>query len=222
MAKIGPYDEYAGEYDGWFAGNRFAYESELLAVGMSLPRPGAGVEIGVGTGRFAGKLGIRLGVEPSDSMRTIARDRGITVIGGTAEALPFRDGRFDFAVMITVLCFLDDPDAAFREACRVLKPSGSLVVAFIDRASPLGKKYDARKADSVYYRQATFYSAGEVASLLKRAGFRTLAFRQTIFGDPCAMADVDPVRGGSGEGCFAVVRADKQPLRGTAGERRDR
>jgi hypothetical protein len=91
----------------------------------------------------------------------------------------------------------------------VLKPSGSLVVAFIDRASPLGKKYDARKAESVYFRPATFYSGGEVAALLKRAGFRTLAFRQTIFGEPGAMVGMDPVRGGSGDGCFAVVRADK-------------
>ena len=209
MAKTGSFEENAGKYDGWFDGNRFAYASELRAVGMLLPRPGEGVEIGVGTGRFAGRLGIRLGVEPSKSMRAIARDRGITVVGGTAEALPFRDGRFDFAVMVTVLCFFDDPDAALLEAYRVLKPSGSLVIGFIDRASPLGKKYDARKTESVYYRQATFHSGGEVAAMLKRAGFRTLAFRQTIFGDPDGMAGMDPVREGSGEGCFAVVRADK-------------
>lgn len=208
MAKIGSFEENAGKYDGWFDGNRFAYESELRAVGMLLPRPGAGVEIGVGTGRFAGRLGIRFGVEPSEAMRTIARALGITLVGGTAEALPFRDGRFDFAVMVTVLCFFDDPDAALREAHRVLKPSGSLVIGFIDRDSPLGKKYDARKTESVYYRQATFYSAGEVAAMLKRAGFRTLDFRQTIFGDPDGMAGMDPVREGSGEGCFAVVRAD--------------
>ena len=145
-AKIGSFEENAGEYDGWFAGNRFAYESELRAVGMLLPRSGAGVEIGVGTGRFAGRLGIRLGVEPSKSMRAIARDRGITVVGGTAEALPFRDGRFDFAAMVTVLCFFDDPDAALLESYRVLKPSGSLVIAIYRPGQPPGE--EVRRAEN--------------------------------------------------------------------------
>jgi len=207
--NIEPYESHAGEYDGWFAVNRFAYESELRAVRLLLPREGAGVEIGVGTGRFAGELGIPLGVEPSKSMRGIARARGIRVICGRAEDLPFRDRRFDYVLMVTVLCFFEDAERALREAHRVLKPAGSLVIAFIDRESPLGGTYEERKGETAFYRNATFYSSEEVAGFLKRAGFRTMVFLQTIFRDPGSMTESDPVREGHGEGCFVVVRTEK-------------
>ena len=55
--------------------------------------------------------------------------------------------------MVTVICFFDDVRKAFREVFRVLKPSGTLVVAFIDRASPLGKKYDERKTGNGLLRR---------------------------------------------------------------------
>jgi hypothetical protein len=44
-----------------------------------LPAGGYGVEIGVGTGRFAVSLGIAVGVEPSPAMAELARRRGIEV-----------------------------------------------------------------------------------------------------------------------------------------------
>lgn len=211
MAKIAPYETHANDYDDWFSRNGFAYRSELEAVRRLLPPGGRGIEIGVGTGRFAGELGVGLGVEPSRSMRILARRRGIAVVGAKAEALPFGDGRFDFALMVTVLCFFDDAPGALREAHRVIAPGGALIVAFIDRATPLGRKYDEGKGETVYYRQAIFYSAGEVTAMLRRAGFGKLAFLQTIFGDPGGLTAMDAVREGHGEGCFAVVRADKQP-----------
>lgn len=209
MRNITPFEDHAGTYDDWFSANRFAHESELRAVRHLLPRGGSVVEVGVGTGRFAGELGIALGVEPSISMRRIARERGVSVIGGKAEALPFRDGRFDFVLMVTTLCFFDDVERSLREAHRILKPAGSLVIGFIDRDSPLGKTYEERKTGSLFYRQATFHSASEVAGFLEDAGFRTMVFAQTIFRDPGGMDEADPVREGYGEGCFVVVRADK-------------
>ena len=142
-------------------------------------------------------------------MRKIARERGIAVIGGIAEALPFRDGRFDFALIVTVLCFFDDAEVSLREVYRVLTPTGSLVLAFIDRDSPVGRTYEEGKGESLFYRDATFYTAAEVATLLRNAGFGDLAFHQTIFQAPGGMAKRDPVLEGHGDGCFVVVRADK-------------
>jgi ubiquinone/menaquinone biosynthesis C-methylase UbiE len=96
------------------------------------------LEIGVGTGRFAEPLGVKEGVEPSKAMAAIARKRGINVLEAYAEALPFEDESFGFILMVTVICFLADPFQAMREATRVLKPEGRLIIAMIARDSSLG------------------------------------------------------------------------------------
>jgi hypothetical protein len=88
MPKISPFEKYAEQYEDWFEKNRWVYEAELRAVKAMLPPGGHGVEIGVGTGRFAEPLGIKIGVEPSKRMREIAQKRGIKVLDGVAEKLP--------------------------------------------------------------------------------------------------------------------------------------
>jgi len=123
MAKIEPFEKHKFKYEEWFEKNEFAYKSELQAVRYLLPKKGTGVEIGVGTGRFAEPLGIRVGVEPSKAMRKVAEKRGIEVIDGVAEALPFEDCLFDFALMVTTICFVDDIEASFKEAFRVIRPA---------------------------------------------------------------------------------------------------
>ena len=65
--------------------------------------------------RFAAPLGIRLGVDPSLEMSRIAQKRGIDVVHGRAEDLPFDDTSMDFVLMVTTLCFLDDVEQAFAE-----------------------------------------------------------------------------------------------------------
>ena len=132
MGKVEPFEKYPQKYEDWFERNKFAYESELQAIREQLPEGGKGIEIDVGSGRFAAPLGIRLGVEPSKKMREIAKQREIDAIDGVAENLPFDDAQFDFALMVTTVCFLDDVETAFRETYGVLKPGGCFVIGFID------------------------------------------------------------------------------------------
>ena len=208
MAKTGAFDSQVDRYEGWFEKNNLAYESQVEAVRSILPA-GSGIEVGVGTGRFAEPLGIKLGVDPSESMREVARKKGIDVVPGVAEDLPFPDESQDFVLMVTVLCFFDDVAEAFTEAHRVLKPGGSLVVAFIDRDTPTGRIYDANKHDSAFYKEATFYSAAEVKDMLVEAGFTSTSYIQTIFKDPREMTEIEPVKEGFGEGVFCIVKAVK-------------
>ncbi len=52
----------------------------------------------------------------------------ITPTQSDATALPFEDGTYDAAYLVTVLGEIPDQDAALRELARVLKPGGRLVV----------------------------------------------------------------------------------------------
>ena len=209
MPKVESFEKSVDKYEAWFDRNRAAYASELEALRALLPKSGKGLEVGVGTGRFAAPLGIRVGVDPAKAMGKLAMERGIEVRFGVGENLPCKDSSFDFVLLVTTICFLDDVPAAFGEAYRVLKSGGSILVGFIDRESSLGKVYEQRKQDSEFYRDATFLSVSEVMRHLKQAGFRGFVFRQTIFQNPTEMKEADPVRSGYGEGSFVVVRAEK-------------
>ena len=209
MPKTQPFDVHTREYENWFTKNRGAYESELEAVRRLLPREGIGLEVGVGTGLFAKPLGIPFGIDPSASMREVASQRGIRVSAGLAEELPLISQSVDFVLMVTVICFFKNVEKAFQETYRVLKPGGAIVIAFIDRASPLGRKYDEGRGETMFYKDAVFRSGNEVAGLLEGAGFQNLSFVQTISTHHKESERIQPVLEGHGEGVFAVVRGVK-------------
>jgi len=207
--KIQPFEDYANQYEDWFKKNYWVYQSELQAVKKQLPKQGNGIEIGVGSGRFAGPLGINLGVEPSPRMRELAKAQGIEVIDSGGEELPFNDSQFDFVLMVTTICFFDDIEKAFRETYRILKPNGRLIIGFIDKNSPVGRIYQEHKDESEFYKIATFYSVDEVVLCLKNTGFSHFAFNQTIFRDLEEIKDIEPIRSSYGDGSFVVINAQK-------------
>ena len=59
------FDKYYSKYEAWYEKNKYVYLSELEVVKKVLPKEGVGLEIGVGTGRFALPLDIKFGVDTS-------------------------------------------------------------------------------------------------------------------------------------------------------------
>ena len=56
-------------------------------------------------------------------------DRARVDVWGDATALPFEAGSFDTVLLMHVLEHIEDPSLALREARRVLRPGGTIVIA---------------------------------------------------------------------------------------------
>lgn len=193
-------------YDEWFDKNINAYQSELKAI-RKLGINGKSIEIGAGTGKFAKPLGIKLGIEPTREMYLRAVDIGMDIAAGTAEELPLRSGHFDWVLMVTTICFVTDTGKSMAEMLRILKKGGKCAIALVDKDTELGRKYLAKKAESEFYKDAVFYSAGEVVSCMKKAGLSNIYAWQTL-ADP-SLQDVEEPKQGFGTGGFAVICGEK-------------
>ena len=209
MVKSKPFDDFALEYDKWFESHEIEYAQELKAINEFLPKAGKGVEIGAGTGRFSEPLGVSLGIEPSKAMRDIAISRGVNMVAGTAESIPVEDDLYDYALLVTTVCFLDTPEIAFREVYRALKAEGLIIVGLIDGDSKLGRKYEEKKSQSKFYKDANFHSVVEIQSGLKKSGFVNIETIQAILPGDIDGKYEPQVKQGYGEGSFVVLRAQK-------------
>ncbi len=197
------FDEHYKQYDAWYDRNKFAYLSELEAVKKALPREGHGLEVGVGSGRFAAPLGIAVGIDPSKKMVELARKRGVDARPGSGEDLPFEDATFDYVAIIVTLCFVGDPGQVIGESARVLKGRGRIIIGIVDKDSFLGESYREKK--SVFYGRAHFFNVKEVTLMLKEAGFGEFSYYQTLFDLPDKMSSVAEPREGFGKGGFVVI-----------------
>ena len=150
------------KYERWFAVNATLLELEVEAIKQLLPPSAKAIEVGVGSGIFASQLNIKVGIEPDVEMAAAARKRGIQVISGKAEHIPIPDKSYQLVLMVTADCFLNDIVKAFSEIHRILNDHGIFLIAFLDRATPLGKLYEQKKLTSASYKDATFHSAQEI------------------------------------------------------------
>lgn len=202
------FDKYYKQYDAWYDRHQFAFLSELEALKKVLPRDGRSLEIGVGTGRFAAALGITTGIDPSRNMLRIAQDRGVSARLGSGEDIPFSNGAFDHVAIIITLCFVKSPQKVLKEAARVLRENGRIIIGIVDGESFLGEFYQKKKG--AFYEQAKFLNVSRVIDLLKATGFGSFSCYQTIFILPDEMRSVEKPRKGFGKGGFVVISAKKR------------
>ena len=163
----------------WMLDKEFPFLTQERLFQVLAPRPGERIlEIGPGTGLFSVPVAQRL--HPTGKLDVFdiqqvmldhtlgaAEAQGVTNISATlgdARALPYPEGTFDAAFMMTVLGEISDQQAALSELQRVLKVGGRLVVGefLFDwhavpfwilrrRAQRQGLRFDSRLGPSISY-----------------------------------------------------------------------
>ncbi len=126
-----------------------------------------------------------------------------------AENTLYKPSQFDFVLMNFCISYFDNLLEAFKEACRILKKGGCLIVGFIDKESKIGKYYQQKKSESIFYKHARFYTVNKIEKELKKAGFDNLQFSQTLFHDLNKIKAAEKPLPGYGKGSFVIIKAIK-------------
>ena len=121
--KVRIYDKNWQEYDEWYDSHQAIYQSQIKVLKKIVPS-GRGLEIGVGTGRFASPFSVEFGLDPSFNMLKLAKQRNIKVIQGFGENLPFKNESFHFISIVFTIWLVDDPPRFLKETVRTLKKRG--------------------------------------------------------------------------------------------------
>jgi ubiquinone/menaquinone biosynthesis C-methylase UbiE len=157
------------------------------------------LDLGCGDGTYsfaAFQRGARVtGVDISDAMLNSARRRAaacgasIEWRQASAESLPYDSGTFDIVLAVTILCFIKDPLQVVQEVSRVLRPGGSFIIGELGRYSSWAASRRVRGwLGSSRWRDAHFWTAGELRRLLQQAGFQVGATRGCVYYPPCNLA----------------------------------
>ena len=152
-------------------------EARVDAALGALVGPGpfhAVLDLGTGTGRIlellAPKAARAVGIDGSPAMLSVARARleakgwrHVQLRQGDIYALPVERDGYDLVVISQVLHYLDDPGRALREASRVLRPGGRLVV--VDFAP-----HDNEELRNAHAHRRLGFARSEIDALMSEAG----------------------------------------------------
>lgn len=176
------FDPHAADYDAFYDTplGRYVDDVEKALLGeVAAPVSGErALDIGCGTGThtmWLAEHGVHAtGLDESAAMLDVARAKGARLDPapqwrqGDAASLPAEDGTFDLVISVAALEFVDEPAAVVREAERVLRPGGRLVLGLIGADSAWGELYrqDAVANPSGIFAKAHLFRESDLPTLL--------------------------------------------------------
>ena len=136
---IDQHDYYAAMTRGSRAEQAFHPRRVALVRSMTELRGKRVLDVGCSTGPITIPLladgvdvvGVDLSAEHLDALRGYARERGLEadVVQADGGSLPFDDDSFDVVLVASVVHLVPEPQPLLREAERVCRPDGRIVVA---------------------------------------------------------------------------------------------
>jgi len=188
------------------------------------------LDLGCGDGTYsiaAFQRGARVtGLDISDAMLDSAQHRAAACGASvewrqaSAESLPYDSGTFDVVLAVTILCFVRHPLQVVQEVSRVLRPGGLFVIGELGRFSFWAVSRRVRGwLGSSRWRDAHFWTVGELQQLLQQGGFQVGTARGCVYYPPFNLAahivgehDHDFSFLGQVGAAFLTVRGDKPIL----------
>jgi len=189
-----------------------------------------GLDLGCGEGHktrlFSSRGAVMYAVDISPTFLRHARTEGgaIQYAVASAQRLPFAASSFDFAVACMSLMDLPDPGAAFREAARVLRPSGFLQFSILHPCffTPHrrllrdfgGREYAVevgRYFDTAPVVEEWLFSAAPAHAKQGLRPFRTVNFHRTLADWINMIADAGLRIESAAEPCATPELAARQP-----------
>ena len=203
------FDKYASEYDSWFLENQNVLLSEVrLVAAMLKDAPGPILSVGCGSGLFEmimrENFGVNVtkGVEPSEGMARIARERGLEVTIATAEEFDYPVGKYGTILFNGSPSYITDLATVLDKVYNALPEGGRVILIDVPKESSYGQMYNLSKALGTwdhpllegcyppnpypieFVKQANWRTTAEKLRLLENSGFCGLSAMQTLTAHP--------------------------------------
>lgn len=203
------FDKYASEYDSWFLENQNVLLSEVrLVAAMLKDAPGPILSVGCGSGLFEmimrENFGVNVtkGVEPSEGMAKIAKERGLEVTIATAEEFDYPAVKYGTILFNGSPSYITDLATVLDKVYNALPEGGRVILIDVPKESSYGQMYNLAKALGTwdhpllegcyppnpypieFVKQANWRTTAEKLRLLENSGFCGLSAMQTLTAHP--------------------------------------